>query len=556
MIGSASRPRRSSKIGWIPCGPNGLQRTAAAQIITTNRGARSAEITYAAVALLRDAHREDRADSARPVPAVAGPIPLRRALVGAVIGSKQMNARGGERTPAHTDSPRASSSSIRRSAAAAAKRAGSATASKPSSNSCPRARSAPPDSSSSGPIGIWLASSARCRIAGSSMSQRSRGTPGRDEVGVKAERQRNGVRTARVHGHRYLAGAHRPGVPRSGARGGNGNTSNSSGSASVQLNRAVERLRVRVRARAASSQPSRPPITPCIGRPLSSSATRARSCGTSTVRPATAVLEAGEPVRPGVQQRDAHRLAVLGVGADAGVLGEQLIAAMAQRRADHARRRERTSPRACASSSRRHTVANRTSLTAPGLPAGPRAGSSRPAPPRRPDWERLGLPYTLQRVNLWIPDQAGHDAVGELPEGVSLGLIPARRRAARARSSTRSSSYPAPRDRRVRELLVAMPALRVIQTLSAGVDWLLAFSRGRDAVRRERYARRPGRRMGARGDPRLDARRLPELRDRQREHRWEWRRIPRARGQHRADPRLRRDRRGRRGATRAVRRRG
>ena len=31
---------------------------------------------------------------------------------------------------------------------------------------------------SSGPIGIWLASRARCRMAGSSTSQRSRGAPG------------------------------------------------------------------------------------------------------------------------------------------------------------------------------------------------------------------------------------------------------------------------------------------------------------------------------------------------------------------------------------------
>jgi hypothetical protein len=27
-------------------------------------------------------------------------------------------------------------------------------------------------------------------------------------------------------------------------------------------------------------------------------------------------------------------------------------------------------------------------------------------------------------VNLWIPDKVGHDAIGKLPEGVSLDLIP------------------------------------------------------------------------------------------------------------------------------------
>ena len=66
-------------------------------------------------------------------------------------------------------------------------------------------------------------------------------------------------------------------------------------------------------------------------------ARRGSDLGTSTVRPADAVLEAGEPVRPRVQQRDAHRLAALRIGADACVLGEQLIAPMAQRAADHPR---------------------------------------------------------------------------------------------------------------------------------------------------------------------------------------------------------------------------
>ena len=54
------------------------------------------------------------------------------------------------------------------------------------------------------------------------------------------------------------------------------------------------------------------------------------------VAPGGGVVEAGEPVGPRIQQRDAHRLAVLGVGGDAGVLGEQLLAAVAQRAAKHA----------------------------------------------------------------------------------------------------------------------------------------------------------------------------------------------------------------------------
>ena len=43
-----------------------------------------------------------------------------------------------------------------------------------------------------------------------------------------------------------------------------------------------------------------------------------------------------QPVRPRVQQRDAHRLALRHVGGEAAALAEQLLAPMAQRAADHA----------------------------------------------------------------------------------------------------------------------------------------------------------------------------------------------------------------------------
>jgi hypothetical protein len=74
-------------------------------------------------------------------------------------------------------------------------------------------------------------------------------------------------------------------------------------------------------------------------------------------------------------------------------------------------------------------------------------------------------------VNLWIPDRTGANAVGELPEGVSLGLIP---RDGELPATILEAEFlvPGAGDRRVLELLTQMPALRVIQTLSAGVDGL------------------------------------------------------------------------------------
>jgi len=125
-------------------------------------------------------------------------------------------------------------------------------------------------------------------------------------------------------------------------------------------------------------------------------------------------------------------------------------------------------------------------------------------------------------VNVWIPDRAGHDAVGELPEGVSLGLIP---RDGELPGTILDAEFlvPGAGDDRLRELLPRMAALRVIQTLSAGVDWLLGLlppgvtlcdaSGTRDVAVAEWVL------AAILASKKL----LGELRDRQREHRWEWR---------------------------------
>jgi len=123
-------------------------------------------------------------------------------------------------------------------------------------------------------------------------------------------------------------------------------------------------------------------------------------------------------------------------------------------------------------------------------------------------------------VNLWIPDRASHDAVGKLPDGVSLSLIP---RDGQVPDAILDAEFlvPGAGDRRVLALLAEMPGLRVIQTLSAGVDSLLPF------VPRGVTVCDAG---GARDIPVAEwvlaailssTKAFAELRDAQREHRWE-----------------------------------
>jgi phosphoglycerate dehydrogenase-like enzyme len=126
-------------------------------------------------------------------------------------------------------------------------------------------------------------------------------------------------------------------------------------------------------------------------------------------------------------------------------------------------------------------------------------------------------------VNLWIPDRTGHDAVGELPKGVALGLIP---HDGDLPEGVFDAEFlvPGAGDIRVYEQFAQMPGLKVIQTLSAGVDRLLRYVPAGVTVCDA---------GGTRDIPVAEwvlaailaaTKTLPELRDRQREHRWEWRR--------------------------------
>jgi len=71
-----------------------------------------------------------------------------------------------------------------------------------------------------------------------------------------------------------------------------------------------------------------------------------------------------------------------------------------------------------------------------------------------------------------MPERAGREAVGELPDSVTVGWIPCEGTPPPGLLDA-EFLVPAAGDRRVIAQLHAMPSLRVIQTLSAGVDWLL-----------------------------------------------------------------------------------
>ena len=119
-------------------------------------------------------------------------------------------------------------------------------------------------------------------------------------------------------------------------------------------------------------------------------------------------------------------------------------------------------------------------------------------------------------VQLWIPDQEGREAIGELPPPVRCELFP---RDGPPPEAITGAEFlvPSHATRGLRELLACMPQLRVIQTLSAGVDWLMSSVPAGVTVCDARGAR-----DGAVAEWVLAAllalsKDLPELRDRQRE---------------------------------------
>ncbi len=124
-------------------------------------------------------------------------------------------------------------------------------------------------------------------------------------------------------------------------------------------------------------------------------------------------------------------------------------------------------------------------------------------------------------VQLWIPDRADRNAVGELPEGVELHLIPEEG----SSDALLEAEFlvPGADEAFVLEALGRMPKLRVIQTLSAGVDWLLAAVAPGVTLCDARGARDGPVAEWVLGAILASLKHFGEARDSQRAHDWRWR---------------------------------
>jgi phosphoglycerate dehydrogenase-like enzyme len=127
-------------------------------------------------------------------------------------------------------------------------------------------------------------------------------------------------------------------------------------------------------------------------------------------------------------------------------------------------------------------------------------------------------------VNLWIADRAERDAIGELPEAVRMGVIP---REGDLPEGVRDAEFlvPGAGDRRVERLLGSMRALKVIQTLSAGVDRLHPLVPAGVTLCDAAGARDAAVSEWVLAAILASLKTLPEMRDDQHAHRWRWRRL-------------------------------
>jgi phosphoglycerate dehydrogenase-like enzyme len=123
-------------------------------------------------------------------------------------------------------------------------------------------------------------------------------------------------------------------------------------------------------------------------------------------------------------------------------------------------------------------------------------------------------------VELWIPEQAGREALGELPADVACHLYPRQGPPPPALAEA-EFLVPSHATRGLIELLGQMRSLRVLQTLSAGVDWLLADVPAQVTLCDARGARDAAVAEWVLAAMLALSKHLPQLRDRQREHRWQ-----------------------------------
>ncbi len=124
-------------------------------------------------------------------------------------------------------------------------------------------------------------------------------------------------------------------------------------------------------------------------------------------------------------------------------------------------------------------------------------------------------------MDVWVPDQPGRAALGELPAGVRCRAYPLSGPLPPALLDA-ELLVPSSRARGLGELLGRMSRLRVLQALSAGVDWLLPL-----APAGVQICDASGTRDGAVAEWVLAAilasrKRLPDLQEHQRRHIWRW----------------------------------
>ncbi|HEV7937059.1 MAG TPA: 2-hydroxyacid dehydrogenase [Solirubrobacteraceae bacterium] len=124
-------------------------------------------------------------------------------------------------------------------------------------------------------------------------------------------------------------------------------------------------------------------------------------------------------------------------------------------------------------------------------------------------------------MKLWIPDRADCNAVGELPESVELHLIP--KEAISDALLEAEFLVPGSDEPFVIEALARMPKLRVIQTLSAGVDWLLPSVPSGVTLCDARGTRDRPVSEWVIGAILASLKHFGEARDSQRAHDWRWR---------------------------------
>jgi phosphoglycerate dehydrogenase-like enzyme len=124
-------------------------------------------------------------------------------------------------------------------------------------------------------------------------------------------------------------------------------------------------------------------------------------------------------------------------------------------------------------------------------------------------------------VNLWLPDQDGRHAVGELPAEVACSTYP---RPGPAPEGILAAEFlvPSARVRWLRELIPQMGGLRVIQTVSAGVDWAIPLVQPGVRLCSARGTRDEAVAEWVTAAILASRKGLSEMRDHQLEHRWQW----------------------------------